>query len=253
MACDPGSEGPFSEHAPMLKLTAFAFAAAMLVAAPALAEDKTVIPTLTSSAEGSVEVTPDIVNVTLGVVSNGKTAAEALAANSKDMNAAIEAIRGAGIAEKDIATSGFNINPIYAPRPDNRPDEPAKVIGYEVSNQVTVIIRDLKASGAILDKVVAAGANQVTGISFDVADPAAPADAALKDAIAKARKKAELMAAAAGLKLVRIVSVTTDGAARPVFAAYDGMVRAAKAPTPIMAGSRTVSATATIIWEVAAE
>jgi uncharacterized protein YggE len=237
----------------MLKLTTLAFAATMLLAVPALAEERTLTPTLTSTAEGSVDVTPDIVNVTLGVVSNGKTAAEALEANSKDMNAAIEAIKAAGVAEKDIGTSGFNVSPIYAPRPDNQPDAPARVIGYEVSNQVTVTIRDLKASGAILDKVVAAGANRVSGISFDVSDPSASADAALKDAIAQSKKKAELMADAADLKLVRIVSITTDGGARPMFAAYDGaMLRAAKAPTPIMAGSRTVTATATIVWEVAA-
>jgi uncharacterized protein YggE len=237
----------------MLKLTTLAFAATMLLAVPALAEERTLTPTLTSTAEGSVDVTPDIVNVTLGVVSNGKTAAEALEANSKDMNAAIEAIKAAGVAEKDIGTSGFNVSPIYAPRPDNQPDAPAKVIGYEVSNQVTVTIRDLKASGVILDKVVAAGANRVSGISFDVSDPSASADAALKDAIAQSKKKAELMADAADLKLVRIVSITTDGGARPMFAAYDGaMLRAAKAPTPIMAGSRTVTATATIVWEVAA-
>lgn len=238
----------------MLKLTTLAFAAAMIFAAPALAEERTLTPTLTASAEGSVDVTPDIVNVTLGVVSNGKTANEALDANRKDMNAAIEAIRKAGVADKDIGTSGFNVSPIYAPRPDNQPDAPAKVIGYEVSNQVTVTIRDLKASGTILDQVVASGANQVNGISFDVSDPAASGDAALKDAIANAKRKSELMADAAGLKLVRIVSLTTDGGARPVFAAFDGgMMRAAKAPTPIMAGSRTVNAIATIVWEVAAK
>jgi len=237
----------------MLKLTAFAVAASLLVAAPAFAEDKAVTPTLTATAEGSFEVTPDIVTVTLGVVSNGKTATEALAANSTDMNAAIAAIKAAGVAEKDIGTSGFNISPVYARQPDNQPDEPAKVIGYQVSNQVTVTIRDLKGSGAILDKVVSAGANQVNGISFDVSDAQAAADAALKDAIAKAKKKAELMAEAAGVKIVRIVSVTTDGGARPVFAAYDGgMMRAAKAPTPIMAGSRDVTAVATIVFEIAA-
>jgi uncharacterized protein YggE len=236
----------------MSKIATIAFAAAMLVAVPAFAEDRILTPTLTASAEGSVDVTPDIVTVTLGVVSNGKTAAEALEANSRDMNAAIEAIKKAGIAEKDIGTSGFNVSPIYAPRPDNRPDDPAKVIGYEVSNQVSVTIRDLKSSGAILDQVVAAGANQVNGISFDVADDRTPADAALKNAIAASRRKAELMAEAAGVKLVRIVSITTDGGARPVFAAYDGaMLRAAKAPTPIMAGSRTVTASATIVWEIA--
>lgn len=238
----------------MLKLTALAVAASLLIAAPAFAEDKAVTPTLTVTAEGSFEVTPDIVTVTLGVVSNGKTAAEALEANSKDMNAAIAAIKGAGVAEKDISTSGFNISPVYARQPDNQPDEPTKVIGYQVSNQVTVTIRDLKGSGAILDKVVAAGANQVNGISFDVSDAQSAADAALKDAIAKAKTKAELMAEAAGVKIVRIVSLTTDGGARPVFAAYDGaMMRAAKAPTPIMAGSRDVTAVATIVYEIAAK
>jgi uncharacterized protein len=99
--------------------------------------------------------------------------------------------------------------------------------------------------------VIAAGANQVNGISFDVAHPDQPADAALKDAIAQAKKKADLMAEAAGVKLVRILSITTGSGPRPVFAAFDGgMPRAANA-VPVMAGERTVSATATIVWEIA--
>ncbi len=232
----------------MNRIHAAIFAVA-LIASPALADDRAP-PTLTASAEGQAEVVPDIVTVTLGVVSEARSAGEALAANSKDMTAAIAAIREAGVAEKDIATTGFSVSPVYA---EQKPGEAQpRITGYQVSNQVQVTIRDLKASGDILDKVIAAGANQVNGIAFDVADPDKPAEAALTDAIAEAKKKAARMADAAGVRLVRIVSVTADGGARPVFA-MDGGMRALKAPVPIMAGTRTVSASATIVWEIAAE
>jgi uncharacterized protein YggE len=234
----------------MHRITAAFFTLALL-ATPALAVDQPPTPTLTATAEGEMLVVPDIVTVTLGVISEAKSAAEALASNSKDMETVIAAIKAAGVPEKDIATTGFNVSPVYVrPTPD-QPDIQPKITGYQVSNQLRVTIRDLRASGGILDKVIAAGANQVNGISFDVAHPDQPADAALKDAIAQAKKKAELMAEAAGVELVRILSVTTGSGPRPVFVAFDGgMPRAANA-VPVMAGERTVSATATIVWEIA--
>ena len=149
---------------------ALAFAA-NVVALPAFADDRPP-PELTATGEGIVMATPDMASVTLGVVSEGRTAAEALQKNSGDMAAAIDAVKAAGVAEKDIATTGFNIGPVYSnPRPrDDGSSEAPRITGYQVSNDVRVVIRDLAKAGDILDKVIAAGANRATSIDFDLAD-----------------------------------------------------------------------------------
>ncbi len=225
-------------------------AAMLTAAAPALAaEDTARVPQLTASGEGLVEVVPDIAVVTLGVVTRGRTAADALTANSTGMTAIIAELKGAGIDEKDIGTSGFSVSPLYPPERNDAAAEP-KIIGYAVSNQLRVTIRDLAASGALLDKVVNAGANQVNGISFEVADRVKPAEEALKRAVADARRKAEIMAAAAGVKLVRVLSVSADtgGGYYPTAAP---MVKSMA--VPVMPGQQAINQTATVVWEVAPE
>ena len=206
-------------------------------------------PLLTATGDGSVMVVPDIAIVTIGVVSRGATAREALDANSADIGKVIDAIRGEGVADKDIGTSGFSVNPVYEAPPDNGAEtRPPRVLGYDVSNEVRVTIRDIAASGAVLDKVVSAGANQVNSIAFDISDRVKPSDEALAAAVADATRKGKLIAEAAGLRLVRIMSVTVNDAV-PVFARAE-MSMAAKA-APIMPGERQVTANATISWEVA--
>ena len=111
-----------------------------------------------------------------------------------------------------------------------------------------VTIRDIAKSGGILDKVVSAGANQVNGIAFDTADKQSANDAALKAAIAEARRKADIMADAAGVKLARIVSVSTaEGSGPPVFAR---MSRAA-ASAPVMPGQQAVTTSVSLTFEIA--
>ena len=224
-------------------------AAMLTAAAPALAAEDTRVPQLTASGEGLVEVVPDIAVVTLGVVTRGRTAAEALTANSTGMTAIIAGLKGAGIDEKDIGTSGFSVSPLYPPERNDAAAEP-KIIGYAVSNQLRVTIRDLAASGALLDKVVNAGANQVNGISFEVADRVKPAEEALKRAVADARRKAAIMAEAAGVKLVRVLSVSADngGGYYPTAAP---MVKSMA--VPVMPGQQAINQTATVVWEVAPE
>ena len=154
------------------------------------------------------------------------------------------------MAEKDIATSGFSIDPVYE-QTDNRPsDRPPAIVGYRVENQVRVTIRDIAKSGALLDAVVAAGANRVSGIAFDISDRKTAANQAIRAAIADARAKAELMADAAGLRLVRILTLNADenGGRGPIMA-YDMVAKSA--PVPVMPGQRAVSANAQIVWEVA--
>lgn len=224
-------------------------AVALFLATPALADD-TPPPSLQASGQGIEYVVPDIAIVTLGVTSRGRTASDALAANSTDLQAAIDAVKGSGVDEKDIGTSNFSIYPVYAMNSDGTQTQPPKIVGYEVSNEVRVTIREIANSGAILDKVVTAGANRVSGISFDSADRKTPEDAALKSAIGEARRKAELMAAAAGVKLGRILSVSTseaNGGPQPVFARMEMKASA----VPVMPGQQQVTVDASITYEIA--
>jgi uncharacterized protein YggE len=231
-----------------MRRLAFAFALFLPLTLPAFAEPP--VAQLTANGEGTVMVVPDIAIVTLGVLSEGKTAAEALAGNSAALESTIKAIRAAGVAEKDIGTSGFSVSPIYSNPPvrdDGSQAEP-KIVGYRVANEVRVTVREIGAAGGLLDHVVTAGANMVSGIAFDNADRQGPSDRAMLTAIADAKRKGALMAEAAGVKLVRILSVSTNEGPPPPLPYR--MEMAAKA-VPVMAGERAVTGSATIVWEVA--
>jgi uncharacterized protein YggE len=205
--------------------------------------------TLTATGEGIAVASPDIAVVTIGVISIGHTAQAALASNSSDMAAVIATIKAAGIEDKDIGNTGFNLNPIYPPERQPNPEQPTKIIGYRVANDVRVIIRDFAKAGDVLDKVVGAGANQVNGISFELSDRTNPADQALKAAVAEATRKAGVMAEAANLKLVRLVSLSTEES-RPI--PYRPTPTAlAKAAVPIMAGQQQITADVTAVFEIA--
>jgi uncharacterized protein len=229
-----------------------ALVAAGMMAAPSLARaaDTPPVPQLQANGTGEVMVTPDIAIVTIGVTSQAAEASAALAANSAKLAKAIEAIQAAGVAEKDIATSGFSIAPVYEQANRRPSDRPPAIVGYRVTDQVRVSVRDVAKSGGLLDAVVNAGANRVSGIAFDIADRQSAADRALRKAIRDAKARGKLMAEAAGLRLVRILSVNAgnSGGPRPVMA-FD-MAPRAKA-VPVMPGQRSVTANAQIVWEVA--
>ncbi len=237
-----------------MKPFAAAFAALMIVAVPASAEVQERIPSLNASGEAFVTVVPDIAIVTIGVTTRGETARAALDQNSAETARVIEAITGAGVEARDVQTSGFNVSPVYEERPPRIDDqggvmEMPKIVGYQVTNEVRVTVRDIGKSGALLDQVVTAGANQISGIQFDVSDPQAAADEALRKAIADARRKAELMAAAAGVRIVRILDISGGGSFPPVFARAESM--AFDRSAPVMPGESRVTANANIIFEIA--
>lgn len=216
---------------------------------PALA-DAPPPPMLTVTGEGSASAAPDIAVVSLGVVSESANAQDALAANAKDMNAVVDTITGTGIEKKDVATSGLFVEPVYSD-PSKDPNGQSKITGYRVSNQVTVRIRDIEKSGPLLDKVIAAGANRVNGISFEIGKSEALRDAAIKAAIAEARRRAELMAEAAGVKLGPIQSISAnDGGSPPVFRAM-AMKDMAPQASPVMGGTQEITANATIVYTIA--
>lgn len=230
-------------------------AAAQTGPAPVLAVGGTL---LTVSADGKVTRTPDLAMFSAGVVSQGKTASEALAANSADMTRVIAALKRAGIADKDIQTSNLSLNPVYQPQrslPDGTIDPPQpRIIGYQANNTVNVRQRNLKDFGKVIDTLVSAGANQVNGPSFEVENPDPAMDAARTAAMQKARARAELYARAAGLRVARILSISESGGwspPQPVMYRMAAMEAAAPPAPPVQAGELQLSVNVTVQFELA--
>ena len=204
---------------------------------------------LTVSGSGEVQAAPDIARLSLGVVTQNADAGEASAANAQKSAALIKAIKNAGVADKDIQTTGYNISPQYdysTRKPgDNRPPQ---IVGYQVSNTVRVVVRKITDAGKVLDAGIKAGANDAGGISFDLNDDTrAKAQAeALTRAVADAKTKADTLGKAAGLTNLRVDSISessSDDGPRPVFRSMRAMSAAPGGnETPVQAGELTVSA-----------
>jgi uncharacterized protein YggE len=232
-----------------LTLAAAALAATLTAASPALSEDARMPRLISLSGHGEMRMAPDMAFVTTGVLSQGVTAAEALAANTAAMNALFAALTGAGIAEKDVQTSNFFVQPRYNFQDGKAPE----LIGYDVSNTVTVIVRKIGDLGPLLDKVVQAGSNQINGIGFDVSKPDAALDEARKLATADATRKAKIYADAMGVSLGRVMSISEGVNYQPPMPMARGkvmMADAAAAPVPVAAGEQTLSVDVNITWEI---
>lgn len=247
----------------MKQLTYAAAAALAMSAAPAMADIVTPVPTLsagstllTVNAEGSSTASPDHAVFSAGVTTQGDTASAALADNSAKMNQVIAALKRAGIAERDVQTTNLNISPVYAP-PKRLPDgsyeeQVQKIVAYRVNNQVSVKQRKLADYGKVLDALVSAGANQVNGPSFMLSQPEAAQDQARTLAIKAARERAQLYAQAAGLRVVRILSISESGSHMPQSVMYrrssDSVMAAA--PAPVMAGELETSINVNVQFEL---
>jgi uncharacterized protein YggE len=217
----------------------------LAVAAPVLAEP----PTLTVTGQGSASAAPDIGTIRAGVETDGKTAAEALAANNALAAALIATLKEAGVEPRDIQTGSLNVEPIYQQRGSGTmPEQMPEVAGYRVVNEVSVTIRMLGDMGAIVDAVVKSGANRINSIGFGLSDDREVTDQARRAAVADARRIAENYAEAAGVRLAGILSISDGGGFQP----HPGMMfRAESASVPIEAGQNTVRANVTIVWEIA--
>lgn len=200
--------------------------------------------TITVGGQGSVKTVPDRAGVSFGVSTDGRTASGALRANAAEMTKVIAALKRAGIASADIQTQAVSISP----RTSEDGDE---IVGYTASNQVSVTIRDLGETGAIIDAAVEAGANDVYGPSLTRSDGEQLYARALKAAIANAREKAETIAAAAGVELVRVTGVVESGGAPPPVALDVRAAGEAAPPTPIEPGTTVVQATVTMTFLIA--
>ncbi|WEX76465.1 SIMPL domain-containing protein [Sinorhizobium numidicum] len=160
------------------------------------------------SGEGRSTTAPDMAILQLSVVKDAKTAREALDANNKAMAEVLTALKEGGIAERDLQTSGFSINPQYNYPPNNDGgNRPPELVGYQVVNGVTVRVRDLGKLGEILDKSVSLGVNQGGGIEFTNDKPEDVITEARKKAVADAIAKARVLAEAAGVSLGRLIEL----------------------------------------------
>ena len=210
---------------------------------------------LTLSADGRSTRVPDLAVFSAGVTTQAKTASAALSQNAEQMNAVIAALKASGIAERDIQTSNLSVNPVYGqPRADangNVSGDPV-IIGYQATNQVEVKQRKIGNYGKTIDTLVNAGANQVSGPSFQLDNPDVASDEARIEAMKKARARAELYAKAAGLTVKRILTISESGGYAPqpmvMYARAEKMM--AGAPSPVAAGEVQVGANVTVTFEL---
>lgn len=240
----------------LLAAAAVAFAAPSAFAqsqpgggAPLTIQAVTERPSLNLSAYGEVKAAPDMATINFGVVTEAATAAEAMQQNAARMNEVMAALRRAGIAERDVQTSGLNLSAQY----DYVQNEPPRLRGYQASNQVTVIINDLGKVGSTADAVVSAGVNQINGISFGLKDPTAAENRARQLAVRNLQAKAALYSQALGVELGGIRSLTEGGGyspqpPQPMYARAEMAMDAGS--TPIAAGQLTVRIDITGVYDL---
>lgn len=222
---------------------------AALLATPALAD------TIRLSATGTVRAAPDMATINTGVTTQAETAREALDANSAAMEDLVAALREAGLEDRDIQTSDFTVSPQYVysdQRDDNGYTLPPEIQGYQVSNSVTIIVRELEGLGAVLDQAVTVGANTINGITFAVDDSSALETEARELAVQEAIAKAETYASAAGVTLGAIESITeveNQAPPQPMYRAAMAEM-ASDSSVPVEAGEMAFSITTTIAWEI---
>ena len=231
----------------MKKLLAIVLTLALLLPALATAEVFAAEgATITVSGSASVTLKADYAQVTVGVSTKAPTVEEASAKNTAAIHAVIAALMEAGVLEDDIATSNYSVGAEY----DYSSFGGQTLTGYNVSNQLNVIIRDMEHIGATLDKVTAAGANTIYNIQFLSTQADAAHDEATAYAVQDAMRRAELLAKAAGLQLGSVVSISDS------VANYGVMVRSYKSTLDAAAGNSilpddaTVSASVTIVFEL---
>ena len=205
-------------------------------------------PTLTMNGIGVARIAPDVAEITLGVVTEAKDAAKAHADNAAQATRVQNAVKALGIAERDIQTTRYDFSPVYDVKDNGR----SVTTGYTVTNSVVVKVRNLDNVGKVIDAALANGANRVDSLEFSASDPSAAKDAALADAARDARSKADAVARALGVRIVRILNVYAD-AQSPAPRNFMPMMMAKEAydaATPISAGELSFEASVNISYVI---
>jgi uncharacterized protein YggE len=204
-------------------------------------------PTVTVSGEAQVSVAPDMAQIDGGVTTEARFAREASESNNKIMAAILPALKAAGIAESDVRTSRVSLYPQSSP---SKVNGPSQIVGYRASNRVTVRIRDVTKVATTIDALVGAGANDIGGVNFIVSQESKLLDDARVKAIEDARRKAEIYAKAANIRLGAPVSISEEGGGdspRPVLRAQ---FKAGAMATPIAPGEETLRVSVSVAYEI---
>jgi len=214
--------------------------AAATPATPAATGDRR---TISVSGQGQVAVTPDMATITLGVESSGTDLVATQGDNATRTQATIDRLKGLGIDAKDLQTTGYNVQPQY--------DKDQKLTGYRIANTVRVTVRDLAKLGSTIDAAVAAGANRVYGIGFDVSNKADALKGARQAAVADARQKADLYAQLTNTTLGGVLTLSETVATPDYRTAAPAAAPASGASTtPIETGQGSITITVSVVYEI---
>jgi len=202
--------------------------------------------TITVSGTGLVTMIPDIATINIGVQTQDASASVAMADNTTKARAVSDAIKAAGVADKDIQTTNFSIYP------QQQYDDKGHVtdIIYVVSNTVYVTVRDLAGLGGLLDASVRAGANSIDSISFDVDDKTEPLSQARLAAVENARKQADELTAAAGVSVGDVQTISYYDNSAPLTVQYSRADMAVGGGVPVEAGSMQITTTVNIVYGI---
>lgn len=202
--------------------------------------------TITITGEGEVSAAPDVAQIDIGLFTEGSDVPQIQQANAAKVNAIIAAMKGLGIAEADMQTSNYSISPRY------QYDEGKQtIIGYTVSQNLSVKVRDLSRIGSVLAKAGELGANQVSGVTFTIDDPSELEQQARIEALAEARRKADQLAAALGVRIVRVVSFSeSSGGLPPPIPIARGLEAADAVAPDIRPGSLDVTSQVSVTFEI---
>ena len=213
------------------------------LATPSLAEGGTI----TVTGEATVQATPDMATIMLGVTTDGETASAAMAANNAAVSAVLARLAAAGVEERDLQTSNLSLNPNWVGYDSG---SMPTIAGYSAMNMLNVRVRDLAQLGELLDASITDGANTLNGITFDLATPRPVMDEARKAAVADAKARAELLVAAAGETLGPIIQISETpnyNSPMPMFRAD----AASAGAVPVASGQIGLMASVTITYKLA--
>ena len=237
----------------MMRRLILLFIACMVIATAAIggvaaaAEDTTKERLIHTSATGEVTTTPDQAEISVSVQTENMDPKRAQAENAAIMADIIAALKGAGVAESDLKTTGFSMYPVY--------DESGSIFAknikyYRVTNTLLITVKDISRTGDLLDLAVANGANNVNGVSFTISDEKQQAlrDEALTEAVQLARADADAVAKAAGLTITGVREITAGGGYVPYARAEMSYADGKVAATPLQPGEITVSASVSISY-----
>lgn len=211
------------------------------------------VPKLSVSGQANLRKPADELNMTIGVTNTNSSAQEAIKENSARMQSVINALDKLGLAKSDYQTGHFSITPTYTPYPKNPPPDWRQTInGYEVNNSVQIRTDKLHLAGQIIDSTSKSGANTINNIHFALKDRREYGDEALTAATKNAIADAKVIADAAGVKLLRLLSISLNStpSVSPRMNTYAKTYAAESAPTPIEPGDIDISADVLVIFEI---